>query len=297
MFLFRARDGCILLDTGIKGEKSLQSLAAALRSLGLGWGDLTEILVSHLHPDHIGAAAEIRRRSGAPVRMPALEAQYVKPLGPHQEFFADTAAFLGRHGMPRSHVRELHRLATLGRRHYERLDVDGSIDPGERIEFAGGTLETVPAPGHSPGLLCFFCPEQRILFSTDAVLPKITPNIGVHWFYQGDPLGDYLRTLARLQALDVGGIAPSHGRPFTGLGEWIDGTRRHHVRRCDTMLDAMTDRPVCAYEIAVAVWGEHRSLMDRRFAMSEALAHLEFMARDRRVAKTQAGGVQQWTRT
>lgn len=297
MFLFRASDGYILLDTGLKREESLKSLEAALRSLGLSWSDISEILISHLHPDHLGAAAEIRRRSGAPVRMPAVESEYVRPLAPHQEFFADTAAFLARHGMPRSHVGALRRLANSHRGQSERLVVDGSIDPGERVDFGGGTLETVSAPGHSPGLLCFYCPQQRTLFSTDVVLPKVTPNIGVHWFYQGNPLGDYMRTLARLKAFDVEHIAPSHGRPFTGLGEWIESTRLHHVRRCNVILDSMADRPMSAYEIAIAVWGDDRSLPDRRFAMSEALAHLEFMARQRRVEETEAGGLAHWRRT
>ncbi len=295
-FLFRRGRGLVLLDTGIRSDESLDSLEAALRSLGASWRDITEILVSHLHPDHVGAAAEIRRRSGAPVRMPALEAELVKPLGPMRQYFGETAAFLGYHGMPVERVETMRRQSEAGKGAFERLVVDGVITPGERVAFEGGSLEAVAAPGHSPALVCFHWPDRRVLFSTDAILPRVTPHIGVHWFYQGDPLGDYLQSLERLERLDIDRVVPSHGRPFEGHREWIRNTRSHHRRRCQTILDAIDSAPRNAYEIAGTVWGEDRSLLDRRFAMSESLSHLEYMALGRSVEKVEIDGIARWQR-
>ena len=296
VFLFRRGDGFLLLDSGLREEKSLQSLEAALRHLGSGWAGIREIVVSHLHPDHIGAAAEIRRRSGAPVRMPAREAKLVEPLAPGRAFFADAAAFLGCHGVPVDHI-EAMRLGTgAWRGHFERLVVDGAIEEGERLEFDGGTLEAIAAPGHSPALLCFRCPEQRVLFSTDAILPKITPNIGMHWFYQEDPLGDYMRTLDKLEGLDAGLIAPSHGRPFEGHREWIEGTRQHHVRRCETILEALGERTLDAYAISGEIWESAREPLQRRFAMAECLSHLQYLALANRVQQVEIDTVSHWRR-
>lgn len=285
------------MDTGLKTPESLAALESSLASLGVAWGDIAEVLVSHLHPDHVGAAAEIRRRSGAIVRMPRTEADLVRPLSPGEEFFAKTAGFLRGHGMPPDKVRELRRLANAFRGADERLVVDAAIDPGDRMAFRGGTLEAVSAPGHSPGLLCFYCPEQRILFSTDAVLPKVTPNIGMQWFYQSDPLGDYLGTLARLERLAADRVAPSHGRPFEEpIQDWVASTRAHHAKRCEAILASLSDGPLTGYEVAGAVWGTELSLPDRRFAMCEGLSHLQFMARDGRVDKRSSGGTTRWAR-
>ena len=295
-FLFRQSDGFVLLDTGIRSDESLQLLEAAMETAGCGWDSIREILISHLHPDHIGAAAEIRRRTGAPVRMPEGEASYVRPLGPHRKFFAETTEFLQRHGMPGEQVDALRESAKAGSMVSERLDVDGFIEVGQRIRFEGGTLEAIPAPGHSPALLCFHCQEQRVLFSTDAILPKITPNIGVHWFYDDDPLGDYFGTLERLRAVDADLVVPSHGRPFRGHREWVDRTKEHHVRRCDVISGVINGQPLDAYQIAGSVWGEERSLMDRRFAMSESLSHLAYMALQGRVSRIQDGGITRWSR-
>ena len=144
--------------------------------------------------------------------------------------------------------------------------------------------------------MCFHCPEQRVLFSTDAILPRVTPNIGMHWFYQGDPLGDYFKSLAVLEKLDVDLIAPSHGGPFQGHREWIRTARSHHDRRCETITGVLGTVPLTAYEIAGSVWGEDRSLMDRRFAMAEALSHLEHMTIGKRVEKVWVKGIAHWRR-
>ena len=294
VFLFRARNGYILLDTGIRTPDCLLALDVSLASLGVPWSSIVEILVSHLHPDHLGAAAEVRRRSGAPVRMPGREAKLVRPLAPNRKFFGEAAAFLRSHGVPADQVTTMRKRAKVGAGASERLVVDGSIDDGERIEFQGGTLEVVPAPGHSPAQVCLHCPDQRVLFSTDAILPKVTPNIGVQWFYQDDPLGDYFKTLSALEALEVDTVLPSHGRPFQGHREWIANTRRHHLRRCETILGAMPDVPASAYRIAGSVWGEDISLMDRRFAMAEALSHLHYMALRRQVERVRTDGITHW---
>ena len=296
VFLFRRREGFLLLDSGIRSGDSLLALESALGSLGADWSAITEIVISHLHPDHVGAAAEIRRRAGAPVRMPTLESELVKPLGPNRKYFGEAAEFLKQNGVPDEHVDSMRRQASAGKGAFERLLVDGHVDEGDRIDFDGGSVEAISAPGHSPALLCFYCPEQRVLFSTDAILPRVTPNIGVQWFYQGDPLGDYMRSLDKLEKLEATRIVPSHGRPFEGHREWIDSTRRHHVRRCDTIFDAMGESPVDAYRIAGAVWGEDRSLFDRRAAMSESLSHLRYMALGHRVEQIDIDGIAHWKR-
>ena len=145
-------------------------------------------------------------------------------------------------------------------------------------------------------MLCFYCPEQRVLFSTDAILPRITPNIGVHWFYQDDPLGDYLGTLDRLEPIEADNVVPSHGRPFVGHREWIANTRQHHRRRCESIIEVLGNGPVSAYQVAGAIWGEERSLLDRRFGMSESLSHLAHMAIQGRVIQHEAGGITRWNR-
>lgn len=294
VFLFRQPDGYLLLDAGLKTEESLLALEASLASLNLDWRVIARILISHMHPDHVGAAAEIRRRSGAPIRMHPVEAEMVKPRAPGRRFFDRAESYMHAHGVPQTDIDAMREEASGVSERMERFLADEPIEDGDTIAFSGGTLRAVMAPGHSPAMLCFHCPEQRLLFSTDAILERTTPNIGVHWFYQGNPLGEYFNSLRALELLDIDKVLPSHGRPFTGHREWIAGVRSHHLKRCNQILAAVRGRPLHAYDIAGVVWGQERPAASRRFAMAEALAHLEYMSREGRVEQQTQNNVTLW---
>ena len=68
------------------------------------------------------------------------------------------------------------------------------------------------------------------------------------------------------------------------------------MRRCDVISGVLNGQPLDAYQIAGSVWGEERSLTDRRFAMSESLSHLAYMALQGRVSRIQDGGITRWSR-
>jgi glyoxylase-like metal-dependent hydrolase (beta-lactamase superfamily II) len=91
----------------------------------------------------------------------------------------------------------------------------GAPDPGRVHRFSGGetididgyTLQVLHTPGHSPTHLCFYIPEERILFSGDTILGYGTSIISPP---EGD-MADYLHTLETLAALDIRTICPAHG--------------------------------------------------------------------------------------
>src|SRR5438093_2891631 len=60
-------DPLTLVDTGVNSPESLAALESALAARGRRIADLEQIVVTHAHPDHFGAAAELVRRSGARV--------------------------------------------------------------------------------------------------------------------------------------------------------------------------------------------------------------------------------------
>ena len=175
----------------------------------------------------------------------------------------------------------------------ERFVADESIAGGDTIEFAGGALRAVMAPGHSPAMLCFHCPEQRLLFSTDAILERTTPNIGVHWFYQGNPLGEYLNSLRTLELLDVDKVLPStavRSRVIASGSPASAATTASAARRYWPRWGA----------VAVRLRDRRRRLgrrpAGRRAALrhGEALAHLEYVFREGRVEQRLQNGVTLW---
>lgn len=295
VFLVRRGDGYLLIDCGLKTADSLAVLTAALDELQIGWRDIREIIVTHMHPDHVGAASHIRELSGSPVWMHPFEARWVAPRAGGEEFFSRTAGYLRVHGFSTAEVDELKSHAREVSDAVERLHPDLEINDGDTVSYASGTLETIVAPGHSPGLLSFYSPEKRLYFSTDVILETISPNIGYHPFTEGNPLGDYLASLDRLERLEVETVIPSHGPPFRGFGERIAAAREHHHRRLERVRDAVPAAGLSAYEIAGIVWRRELSPMDRRFAMAEALSHLVYLEQGGEVQTELRNGVRFWS--
>src|SRR5581483_3298229 len=58
VYLIRTGDGFLLLDCGLKTNACRKALAEALSSIGVPWTDIRRLIITHLHPDHFGLAAE-----------------------------------------------------------------------------------------------------------------------------------------------------------------------------------------------------------------------------------------------
>ena len=129
---------------------------------------------------------------------------------------------------------------------------------GEEIPTAIGPLEVLWTSGHSPGHVCLYSRERKLLFSGDQILENITPNIA--WHPGRDMLGDFLESLRRLADLEVDLILPRARRAFFGpprLDRADHPASSRALRR-----DSRLDRKVAA----------HGALLGRRNVAQEAVA-------------------------
>src|SRR5699024_5011209 len=105
--------------------------------------------------------------------------------------------------------------------------INNYLDEGDIIQIGNYPYEVIFTPGHSDGLITLYNKEQKILISTDHILPKITPNIS-YWFH-GDPnpLKSYLQSLDKIRVLDAHLVIPSHRTPFYDANSRIDEIKAH----------------------------------------------------------------------
>lgn len=152
-FVFRDDDGQVtLLDTGLR--KSPDRIVAALRHIGSDTSDVTRILLTHVHRDHAGGAAELARRTGRAV-----------------DVHEDDADFLRRGTAP-----PLDRRRALGRL-LTRLPGDSSSEPAPvgqelydgQVLDVGGRLRVVHTPGHTPGHASYLHEPTGVLVTGDAL--------------------------------------------------------------------------------------------------------------------------------
>lgn len=278
-------DGVRLVDCGWNTPDAYAALAGGLATLGHGIQDIREILVTHIHPDHFGLAERLVNESGARELIPRREAVYI---GARYEDAAALAArmeaWLRVNGAPLEEVHataeaSLWMLSLVGVRRPDVL-----LDGGEVLDWGEYHFKVIATPGHSAGLICLYDRAAQILISSDHVLERVSPHIGLHVQSPDDPVGDYLASLRRVRDLPVRVVLPGHGAPFHDLAGRVDAIVAHHDERLAEMLRALGGDAATAYTVAGRLtWrgsaqGWHAlSPFQRRMAVTETVAHLEHL--------------------
>ena len=293
VYLVRRADGWLLVDCGMNTEPCYNALERALEGLGVAWREIRTILLTHIHPDHMGLARRVMSLTGAPLMLHRADAKLLAEVAQVNRFLAWQHQIFVSSGVPAEMLAALDATHSEVEKSLYRLDPDVALEGGETIETAGGELRVIWTPGHSPGHVCLYDAARRVLFAGDHMLEHISPNIG--WHDDHDALGDYLNSLDRIAELEVDLILPAHGAPFRGHREWVAKTRAHHAERCELLLGGLDGQSKTAAELIPFVWNRQLSPFHYRFALFEALAHLEHMARTGRLKVTHSGGVNLWS--
>jgi glyoxylase-like metal-dependent hydrolase (beta-lactamase superfamily II) len=303
VYLARGRDGFLLVDSGWNTPESFAALAHGLRQIGADIKDISQIVCTHVHPDHYGMAGRIKQLSGATLVMHHIEKDFIAPRYiTMQELLGETDQMLVANGVPHDEMVVL-RDATVGLAQFiVPVMPDATLHDGETITTGTFNFRVVWTPGHSSGHICLYEPEKRLLLSGDHVLPKITPNISVHPLSIENPLGRYLKSLKETRRLNVGLTLPGHDEPFTALIPRIDQIARHHEERNREIMAMTAPGPTTAFQIArQMIWGTRARWRDlpafhKRMAIFETLAHLEMMAANHLLDHLPRDGVNYYTR-
>jgi glyoxylase-like metal-dependent hydrolase (beta-lactamase superfamily II) len=303
VYLIEGSKGYLLVDSGWNTDESFIALKKGMTKIGADVKDISQILITHVHPDHYGMAGRIKKLSGAAIAMHHIEKDFIRPRYiDMEELLHLTDRMLVANGVPEAEMVSL-RDATVGLERYIVPTLpDRVLHDGETIATGKFTFRVIWTPGHSSGHICLYEPDKKVLLSGDHILPKITPNIGVHPQSIENPLGRYLKSLQEIRQLDVVLTLPGHDKPFTNLKLRIDEIIHHHEVRNREILGAIGLKRRTAYAIAKEItWGDNsgwRDLPDfhKRMAIFETLAHLEMMAADNLLIKLPVKGITSYSR-
>jgi glyoxylase-like metal-dependent hydrolase (beta-lactamase superfamily II) len=229
------------------------------------------IVVTHFHPDHVGAAADLVSLTGAPVLQGEDDyAQCLRTWGElrNQEVMP---AYLRAHGTPEPEVEGFREEAAAFVQLVRFARDPRPLEPGDRVDG----WEVFHLPGHADGHRALM--RDGILVAGDTLLGSITPNIGLYPASRPDPLGDFLGSLERIIELSPRLALPGHGDPINdpvGRARELIG---HHESRLEQTAAALDGRPQTAYEVSLALFPDELSTVLRRFALAETRAHLEYL--------------------
>jgi glyoxylase-like metal-dependent hydrolase (beta-lactamase superfamily II) len=294
VYLVRLADGWMLIDCGMETEACFRALDRAREGLGVAWTDIRQILLTHIHIDHMGLARKLLGLTGARLYLHVAEARLLGEIAESGRYEAWHRNVLLAAGVSQATIIAVESSMFVMRDSFRRLDPDVPLSGGETLETTHGPLEVIWTPGHSPGLVCLYDGARRALFSSDHILEHISPNIG--WQPDHDALGEFLSSLDRIGQLEVDLILPSHGAPFTGHRAWVRQTREHHTERCNRILALLEGGARTAHDLTGGLWDRPLSPLHYRFAIFEVLAHLEHLSRLGRVSAADQEGITQWRR-
>jgi len=301
-YLVPGDDGYTLVDSGWNTPEAFAALEAELKEVGVSFDQIKRLLVTHVHPDHYGLAGKIKEVCGAEVIVHQRERDFIRSRYRQPEQLLERMAnWLIENGVPEGEMPDMQQSSMPARAFVVPVDPDTVLWGGETLDFGVYRFEVYWTPGHSPGHMCFYDRAQRVILTGDHVLPTVTPNVSLHPQQQGNPLGDYLASLERLIPLEVEQVLPAHEYSFTDLQGRLREIVDHHDTRLDEMLAIVGDDGATAYDVASGiVWttGTFQSFSHwtRRAAISETLAHLEYMVYQGRLHQTKEDGIVRYER-
>ncbi|RFP79129.1 MBL fold metallo-hydrolase [Hydrogenophaga borbori] len=256
------------------------------------------VIVTHMHPDHIGLAHWLCEKWDCRLWISATDHAMAR-LGTQTTtgFGGDAAAaYFASHGLtdPQSVAKVRARagyypnLVPSVPAQSRRL-LDGLV-----VRIGEHDWRCISGYGHAPEHMALWSESLGVLISGDMILPRISTNVSV---YEQEPEADSLQRF--LDSIDKflplpehTLVLPSHGRPFTGLHERIAQLHAHHDERLAEVVAACRERPLSAFDALPVLFQRQLDLHQTTFAMGEAVAHLNRLWHAGTLARTRgADGV------
>lgn len=301
VWLIDGAGGSAIVDTGIALDGCRDAWDALFAGPLADW-HYDRIIVTHMHPDHVGLAGWLQQRIGAPLMM--TRGEYLTALLAQRDEGGLGAQSWAKQriigGWPEEWRTDAAGPGPAGfRRITSPLPGDYiRIMDGERLTIGDGGWRVHGGSGHSPEHACLLNEGEGLLISGDQILPRISSNVSLRPDEpEGDPLGDWLDSLDALLQLPADLlVCPAHGEPFTGLHARAVALRDDHLNRLDALEQAL-DRPLCAIDGFALLFGRPIGPEQRALATGEALAHFRRLEREGRAIRTiDADGVWWWQR-
>jgi len=200
VYLIEDDDGLTLIDASIPpaGAKILRQI----EGMGRKPSDVKRILITHGHPDHVGALPELKAATGAQVWTSAIDRPVIEGKAPVPRVDKAKATGVARWGLrpPGTTMKG--------------TPIDREIGEGDVLSEVMGGIHVIATPGHSAGHLAFWNPEKRTLICGDVIMRFAWGLQRPFSFFTVDA-AENDRSIRRVAELDAEVICFGHGNPIT----------------------------------------------------------------------------------
>ena len=284
------REGWTIVDCGITSDATRDAWERVFATQ-LDGLPVLRVIVTHMHPDHIGLAHWLTQRWNCLMWVSATDYNAARVASTSTTGFGGerAAAFFQQHGLtdPASVEKVRARsnyyasmVPQVPPRFHRLLDA-------MRVRIGAHDWHCIVGYGHAPEHIALHCPALGVLISGDMVLPRISTNVSVIDLEpEANPLPLYLASIEKLKALPADTLVlPSHGKPFRGLHARIDQLSEHHDERLADVMAACAAKPHAASDLLEILFRRPLDLHQTTFAMGEAVAHLHLLWQQGRLTR------------
>jgi glyoxylase-like metal-dependent hydrolase (beta-lactamase superfamily II) len=280
------QDGWTIVDCCIARKES-QAQWEAIFASQLAGLPVLRVIVTHMHPDHIGLAHWLCERWQVRLWISATDYHTARlacssPAG----FGGDSAAqFFAMHGLLDAMSLDQIR----GRSGYFANMVPAvpsrfsRLMDGMDLRIGGRRWRCISGYGHAPEHIALYSDDAAlptpVLISGDMLLPRISTNISVYDIEpESNPLALFLSSIDKFKPLAANTLTlPSHGKPFEGLHTRVQQLQDHHRDRLDEVMQACKASPCSGTDILPVMFKRPLDLHQTTFALGEAIAHLHLL--------------------
>lgn len=299
LWLLEDGDGWTIIDTGLDLPES-RAIWERVLTDKLDGKPVKRVIVTHLHPDHVGLAGWLSERCGCPLWMSRDEflmcRNLVQDTGcPAPQIALDFYHAAGFDTKQLEGYRK--RFGQYGANIHPLPGSFRRLKDGEVLEIDDRFWQVMVGSGHSPEHVCLYCPALKLLISGDQVIPRISSNVSVFPTEpEGNPLDEWLESCHRLrkQLPDNVLVLPAHQEPFHGLHQRLTKMINSHEESLARLLDFL-DQPRTAVECFSPLFRRTLKGVHVQLAIGESLAHLNCLLQRRLITRTtDADGVNRY---
>lgn len=295
-YLIECGERNLLVDTGVSHEASFEVLRSALADLRVDMAR-TDVFATHFHIDHIGLVAALAHED-TQVYMSARDEKLFRGRGAGS-YRGTLKTRLAQEGFPHEEIDELEQTDAnlIPRSEWPMPERFVNLADGEELRYGVYRMLAIATPGHTPGHMCLYLPDQKILFTGDHVLMNSSPNMAP-FPEEEDSLGSYLDSLVKIARLPVEFVCMGHGfvdpkAQAAGLHERITWLLSHHQQRlAEIVLRIANQAGMTGTELAKAItWNiphetwEEIPVIQRWIIVGETLAHLDHLVAEGRIRR------------
>lgn len=282
VWLIKDGDGFALVDTGINSPECFEAWQK-IKTEFLKDCKITKVIITHMHPDHVGLAGYICQEYNVKMYMSRLEYVTCKMLvgdtgRPAPEAGVDFYRAAGWDEVSLANYRQ--RFGGFGQMVYHLPDIFERLSDGQIIKIGDEDWRIITGTGHSPEHCCLYNSSLNMIISGDQILPKISSNISVFPTEpNANPMADWINSCTKLLNTlpESVFVLPSHNAPFYGVRYRLNELIEHHERALLRLKEFIFEKEARAVDCFSILFKKPISGSNFYMATGEALSHLNYL--------------------